>query len=380
MVTSELEYQAISLDTSVLGRDGLSQDRTLLRLMEQFKGGPFRVVLSEIVVSELRKHLAEDIGNAREKVEAALKAANKTLRVPDTDIAAARALLTGEGTIEECAEERVAGFCSRLGADVVACDGFVDVARLQEMYFSVKPPFETRKGKKAEFPDALALLSLEAYARKHGIRILVASQDGGWKKFAEESDWLDVVGKLSEAIATFQPHLDVHRLVAEVKENLRDYDGMIATELRKALERCVEDSDIVIDMQSDFYCEEDNSSAAYRGHEFQFDGDGTPHINVISADEHSVVLELPVHVDITVEADFSLAVWDSIDKEYEGMGSTSRAVDVAYDTDVLVTFAGDVAGGLDAVKIIDTEVSEMVQHVEMGDLEPSWYGETPAAL
>lgn len=47
------------------------------------------------------------------------------------------------------------------------------------MYFDLRPPFEPNEGKKAEFPDAIALLELEGYGEQKRRYVLAVSRDGG---------------------------------------------------------------------------------------------------------------------------------------------------------------------------------------------------------
>ncbi|MCZ7018809.1 PIN domain-containing protein, partial [Salmonella enterica] len=58
--------------------------------------------------------------------------------------------------------------------------------KLFELYFGNRPPFHKSNDKKYEFPDAVALLSLEAYAENSGI--LVVSSDKDWITFCNSSE------------------------------------------------------------------------------------------------------------------------------------------------------------------------------------------------
>ena len=63
------------------------------------------------------------------------------------------------------------------------------------------PPFEEPDKKKHEFPDAIALLSLEEWAEVNKTRILAVSCDRGWAAFAAESEWIVVDSDLASALA-----------------------------------------------------------------------------------------------------------------------------------------------------------------------------------
>ena len=57
------------------------------------------------------------------------------------------------------------------------------------MYFSPETPFE--EGKKHEFPDAIALITLEDWAKTNGKNLLAITRDKGWIAFCEKSEWID---------------------------------------------------------------------------------------------------------------------------------------------------------------------------------------------
>jgi hypothetical protein len=54
-----------------------------------------------------------------------------------------------------------------------------------DMYFKLKAPFEEKK--RAEFPDAIALVSLERWAELNKLKILVVSYDSGWEEYCASS-------------------------------------------------------------------------------------------------------------------------------------------------------------------------------------------------
>ncbi|MCA6115206.1 DUF4935 domain-containing protein [Bradyrhizobium sp. WSM 1738] len=70
-------------------------------------------------------------------------------------------------------------------------------------YFTIEPPFSRGELKKTEFPDALALLSLEAWASRHHTTVLLVSRDTDWQAFAAASKHLVVIADLSAALDCF---------------------------------------------------------------------------------------------------------------------------------------------------------------------------------
>ena len=75
-------------------------------------------------------------------------------------------------------------------------------------YFAPSAPFQSSGAKKSEFPDAIALLSLEAWAKTRERKILAISKDTGWAEFADHSDWIDVERDFAEALQSLQLHAE----------------------------------------------------------------------------------------------------------------------------------------------------------------------------
>jgi hypothetical protein len=79
-------------------------------------------------------------------------------------------------------------------------------------YFSEAPPFGESDKRKHEFPDAFALLSLEALARDEGKLMLCVAPDKGWQDFASQSEHLVCVKDLEDALSYFN---DAYHALAE---------------------------------------------------------------------------------------------------------------------------------------------------------------------
>jgi hypothetical protein len=100
---------------------------------------------------------------------------------------------------------------------------------------------------------------------------------------------------------------------------------------------------------------------------------GTPEANIIRVESELLVLQVTAYVTCEVHASFGLSVWDSIDKEYIGMGSTSGSVEEQYATEVLISLTGDFTKGIEAVQVEEVEVIDVPSHVEFGEIEPDWW-------
>ena len=371
MPTIDLDYGAITIDTSVFDNNGIALERGLLNQLDQFKGSPVQVLISEIIDNEVTAHLKDKVKDSRTKINQALRAASNQLRVTDKHLSDAKALIFDVGKDIDVARERLKAFYDRTDALIIECDGTVDVTNLIRMYFGFVAPFETNADKKNEFPDALALLSLEAWAERNEVKVLAVSSDKGWSKYAEASNRIDVIDNLSDAISHFQPHNFAKNIIDAIKS---DYVGRVDNEVFDSIKEGIIDSldgiDICVEASSLFAVEEDDVHAVYADHELYCDNSGNPEVNIIRVESELLVLQVTADVTCKVNASFGLAVWDSIDKEYIGMGSTSGSVDEQYSTEVLIYLCGDFTQGLESIRVEEIEVIDVPSHVEFGEIEP----------
>ena len=370
----EVDYGALTIDTSVFDNHGIALERGLFRQLRQFKDSPVHFILSDIVHREVRKHLLEKTKEARGKVAAAVRAASAQQLASEPDIATASEMLSPADLADEkIVDKRLSDFYETTGAQLVESSAHVNIARLVGMYFESQAPFERSGDKKSEFPDALALLSLQAWADRNSLCVLAVSTDKGWKDFAEQSPRIHVVESLSDAISLFQPHHSAKDIVAELQSVISSgKDSPILDEIARAITNSLDGAEIHADASSAYYFEEDELYADYSDHEFVTDDKGVPEVSLIRVDSDSVVVQLSALVTCDVHGSFSLSTWDSIDKEYIGIGSASSTQSETYQTDILLTLTGTFPAPLAKLEVAEIEVLDTVSHIEFGEIEPDW--------
>ncbi len=193
---------AISIDTSIFDGHGLRLKSGWLKLLEQFSKNPGTLLITDVVRSEVHKHLTKKMLEARDSLSGARQAMEEhwdvAVDVPDGFEAASTENVPNQ------AASRLDDFLSRCKALVLKAEGLVSVERLMSDYFAAKAPFENSGAKKSEFPDAVALNTLDAWSRQTGRYVLLVSGDRGWKSFADASDRLCCVESLETAINVFQ--------------------------------------------------------------------------------------------------------------------------------------------------------------------------------
>jgi hypothetical protein len=183
------EIGAVSVDTSIFDAYGRNLTSQPLLGLRRFRHSGKTFVLSDMVTGEVIRHLTEKATEAQQ----ALQTAVKHIQTHWQKYADAVAVMASLGI--NCAPAEFAAgyfetYVKATGAVIISADGMVTHNEIRHRYFANQRPFSTTKAKKDEFPDALALLSLERWAQQNDTIMLVISHDGDWKAFCDCSNWL----------------------------------------------------------------------------------------------------------------------------------------------------------------------------------------------
>lgn len=366
------DYAALTVDTCIFDSNGLLLDRGLLRQLHQFQDSPVDLLICDIVHSELDSHLKQKATDAKSKIAVALKAANPHLSIDEGTLAKAQELLSN-GPENDISKKRLQEFLNACGAVVIKASDYIEISDVTGLYFAGKPPFEASGDKKSEFPDAIALLTLEAWAKKNAKKVLAVSTDRGWKAFAEKSEWIDVSGDLAKSIAAFQSKNAPSLIAKYLREDLaKGHDSNYFDKIADAIRSSLDGVDIDIEAHAAYYYESDEIYATYEDHTILNDHLGKPRINLVGSDSESITVNIACEVSCAVHASFDLQAWDSIDREYLSIGSVASEVQETYQTDILITLSGDLSKGLEGVEIEEIEVTDTIGHADFGNIEPDW--------
>ena len=139
-----MPYDAIAIDTQTVERNGFHFEGGLLEQLKQFKNGPVQVVISEIAVREIFKHLVEKTRLAR---DALLSAQRKALECGIIQ-EGTNSLEANQIDIDAIVKARLDQFLTDVGALVLRVDD-VSTKELVRRYFGAIPPFSAA-GKKEE--------------------------------------------------------------------------------------------------------------------------------------------------------------------------------------------------------------------------------------
>jgi hypothetical protein len=371
-----MDYGAITIDTSIFDQKGLNLESGLLKTLDQFNGKPSPLILSEIVIREIHAHLVKKTSDVRGQVQKALRASKLHLTLDEDKIDEAEKLLIPVKDNKEVAKSRLELFIKNTGTEIVHASGHVELDELIIKYFKSQPPFSETGKKKNEFPDAIALMSLESWAKNNKTKILAVSDDGDWEAFAKESEHIDIYKDLAAAIAIFQPHNAAIDFCIKLSGDLpAGKPENLYSVIEKYLSEAVSEIDAYSDASSSFFWEPDIVEVIFESFEFVVNDEGRALMQPVQAQDESIVIEAKVIVTATASSTFSLSVHDSIDKDYVPIGSASASTEVEFETEILFTIEGDFVKEPDDVEITEFELLSYPGTIDFGDIEPDWWGE-----
>lgn len=373
---SSTEYGAISIDTSIFDGNGLRIESGLFKKLEQFRPSEVDVVLSDIVYQEVETHLKKRVSDTKSALEKALKNSGVHLSIGESAINDAKGVLMAE-SVEDISENRLQSFVENTGLLVIESEEYLDVKSLISAYFNHEPPFAETGNKKNEFPDAIALMSLEAWAEENGKKIIAVTTDSDWLKYSEDSDWIDCTSDFAEALSIFQPQTAPYTFFSSLAKTLVEGSGNpFYSQIEDSATDYTNDLDLYADASSSFFWEQnDMVEVSYGSIEFVITDDA-PNLQLVEVDTDQVVVQAVLNIEAEASCTFSLSVHDSIDKDYVFLDSCSASTIFDYETEVLITFSGDFTDSDDftSIEITDIEFLSAPLRVDFGELEPDFWG------
>ena len=180
-----MDFDAITLDTCILERENFNLENGLLSKFEQFSRTPdVAFIISEIVLREVIAHMEEKTKTAISNYNKALK--NGLFYRIACDITEEKIKSIKKGD-------------EKTDLQIISAEN-INIQQIIKQYFNKIPPFSDKK--KEEFPDAIALQSLENWAVKKNKKVLVVSFDKDWQAYCAGNKNLICVKTIEEALSS----------------------------------------------------------------------------------------------------------------------------------------------------------------------------------
>lgn len=357
-----MRYDAITLDTNIFTDGGYRLESGLFSQLSQFKTGSARFVLSEIVYRELRRHLIKGSQERRDKLISTVNSARFHGFLPPEQSQRLVDICNTASSAEDVVEKRLQAFAAANAMEIIPASGasIEDVLRL---YFSPSPPFEPSGAKKEEFPDAIALLSLEAWAKDRDLKLLAVSDDGGWAAYATTSSHLDVQKDFATALATFQEqHTEAQGFVTALLTAASE--GRART-LIDDIEKALTDPVASLEVRADLHSSEHIKASLV---ELELEGiklsghDGKIAFKIVRTGSNRIVFTVLATLNVGASVGVTFQSWDEETGDYQDYDEVGYAMGDWFESDLMIEMSTD---GL-FPEIEHVELLEPIDEVDFG--------------
>ncbi|WP_374630965.1 PIN domain-containing protein [Pannonibacter indicus] len=354
------QIQALTVDTNIFDKYGSNLEHPVLLGLSQLKKNNVELLLSEVVVLEINSHLIDKAEESQRNLRKFLKVHLRRwhlTKTPPLD-----ELLSLSVAPADHAKDELAKFLEYVNGTSVDIEDNVGIApELVKRYFAAMPPFESKESKKFEFPDALALLSLEAHVKGNEGILICVSNDGGWKSFAAQSNHLVIVDDLAVALSLFNQAGE--DFVSEIVRLWRDEAlANFAAEVTTQIEYWC--ADLQFEASGDGPA---SSYVDYQDVQFRtIDEIGDPIIVNFGGRQITFTVRLSVTLDFF--ADFNFYVTDHVDGDEVIIGSSSTSKESQVQIEATIT--AEYEDGVDDLENIKVVVGSKRFDVDFGYVDP----------
>ena len=307
---------AVTIDTNIFDATKFDLcDTSTLKILENYvKSGKIKVVLSDIVVRESKRHIADQIkkicGIIRKARADALDGATEHL-ISTIGLGEMLRIVTNKDELISKGEEMFDDFLRTINTEILGAD-LIDVGLVLGDYFETKPPFENSEKKKSEFPDAFIAQQIR---KRFGEteEVVIVSNDKGFIRACGESEnhlFFSSLGKLYNAISKEDAAYD--ETMAVIKE--------LQLRISAAVKEYIKNNEN-IDVHGLSY-DKDGIESGYDYNEFYLHDISDVIFSVRSIDEisdNTSIVTLSCKAGISADCyyeNYANALWDPEEKDY----------------------------------------------------------------
>ena len=173
---SKVKPKIVFIDTEQFDACNLSfSHANFTRLADLVEVGQVRVLLTDVVVGEVRRHIRQKLQEAKKKLGQQFGGLFQNLiKTPQPQVFSSEYWSKAEAEV-------MAGFlncCEKLKAETVPIlPELVNI--VFAWYFNHEAPFDSQK-RKAEFPDAFSIAAINEWAKEHKEHVYVVSNDAAF--------------------------------------------------------------------------------------------------------------------------------------------------------------------------------------------------------
>ncbi|WP_454867334.1 PIN domain-containing protein [Pseudomonas farris] len=364
------EISFFSIDTDVIQSAGYNFEAGALNQLHTQLPNSMELQLTEVVANEVVNHLMEPVLKSIQEIHSAAANLKRKTDLPMEQMSDLFRGLTPEESAHAFFRKRVEDYAERCRGGILAMEGEGILSELFRRYFAVEAPFELKAAKKSEFPDAAALLVLEAYATDNDAVGIVISSDGGWQAFANQSDYLYCVRTLDELTALFTATGEVAtKIHTAIRTAIEDRWSPLRSQLNDALKDHVGDAawDVgEIYSSTGSRVDAEISDVKLLDHDLIIDDAA---IWNDEDDPSRWLVEVTATVKVDVSTSYTTYLWDSIDREEIALGSDTVDTEDEIEVTAYVTCANVQPESAPQQWDVDIEIASGDYSVDVGEVQ-----------
>lgn len=357
------KYNAIVIDTSIYSKYSYKLESGYFPRLSQFKNFEVNVLIPDVIKDELLSHMSDRVKADHDALSNLIGKMKQNASVDSKKILTLEHLHSSLDSFEEVANERFLSFSRNVGLQVVSCDEYANLSEIMKLYFSKLPPFKNGK-KKSEFPDAIALNSIENWAKLNKKKVLAISTDNDWKDYSNETNWIDCCVDLGDAFHSLLNE-SLPKTLEFLFDNLNEGKAETFISSVKRLAKT--------EVSSMHPRTRERSKYKYRLFETRCHLNEISfvdnNIEVLSSSDNETVFAMSALLEISTFTDIEF-INDPEYKTFYGIEYVEYQADTMLESTVLITISDYVEGVLDTVDVVKVEVLESLELVSLGSISP----------
>ncbi|MBG9996342.1 DUF4935 domain-containing protein [Pseudoalteromonas sp. NZS127_1] len=307
-----LETRKIFIDTQYFVKSNFNfHSQSFKSLQKLCKSNEIQYYLTSVVEREVDNRIKLSIKDSLNSLKQFKRKANILSTIEDQQLSSLFADVA-EDEVYEKASNVFHAYNQACNYEYVEADS-IDSEKLLELYFEMKPPFGEGK-KKAEFPDAISLLSLESCLEPDD-KLYVISDDVDLKSYCEGNNRLIAIDNLEKLLDLYNEHTSVRTV--KIKEYIAEQSEALKTQISEYMDDC------------DFYNSSSWEDAEVDGISVLEVGEIDPSVISINDEECSLTFEIPLKIEVTVTGpDFNNGTYDREEGHVYTFGHSTRTENV----------------------------------------------------
>jgi hypothetical protein len=319
--------------------------------------------MPDVIMHEWIRHLNEKVEQHTSDIKRLPKNLSDYRIVDEDSVKAIKTLSDKVLKAQDVSSANFESYMKKTDLEIIESSKYNFLKKLLKMYHMLTPPFD-KNNKKHEFPDAIALLTLERWAEKENKKVLAVSLDKGWREFGKNSERVDVEDDLSVALETFNDGaVKAKKLSTECLNDLIQSDNeCVMSEIFSFLENEVEAAVIYPEADCMFDYHYENEGMILTGFEFACRDFDSESIHLIRVGTESITLKVPVKLEVNAYADFSFSTGDCVN-----LGGAHEETELEIEGSILLTLSIN-ADSLE--DIVNAELFEYEREIKFGFIHP----------